>query len=355
MPDLSNLTARALGSAPAAASENIVPGNQSSDNGGERRRRSGLISSLVEKFGTIIVVVGLAIYFGLAAPGGTFFTANNFSSILQTVSVLGVVAAGLTVVLVLGAFDLSIAGNAALAGLIAATVAVNTQNTAVAALVAIAIAGGIGLVNGILATKFGVPPFIGTLSMGLFIVVGIQQKVAPNGTVSGGLPESFGALGRSKVLGLPAVAVVAALVLLAVWFFLRHTSAGRRMHAVGGNIEAARLAGVRVIGIQVLGYTICGLCAGLGGFLNASVFNLGSAQSGSSLLLDAFTACFVGASTLAAGRFHIPGTAIGVFTLGMLTNGLTLAGWSNSSVPIAKGALLIVAVAVAGVMRRRRA
>lgn len=355
MPNPSNVEAEVLVAEPAASSGNIAAVDDSIGNPTGRRPRGGLISLLVEKFGTIVVIAGLAVYFGLAAPGGTFFTANNFSSILQTVSVLGVVSAGLTVVLVLGAFDLSIAGNAALAGLIAATVAVNTQNTAVAALVAIGIAGGIGLVNGILATKFGVPPFIGTLSMGLFIVVGVQQKVAPNGTVSGGLPESFGALGRSKVLGLPAVAVVAAFVLLAVWFFLRHTSTGRRMHAVGGNIEAARLAGVRVVGVQVLGYTICGLCAGLGGFLNASIFNLGSAQSGSSLLLDAFTACFVGASTLAAGRFHIPGTAIGVFTLGMLTNGLTLAGWSNSSVPIAKGALLIVAVAVAGVMRKRRA
>ena len=351
MSEPNNTTTRALADEPVVgvdAPQAVRPPRE------ENAARTGLIASLAERFGLLVVVLGVAVYFGLAAPGGTFFTWDNFSSILQTVSVLGVVAAGLTVVLVLGAFDLSIAGNAALAGLIAATVAVNTQNTALAALVAVAIAGGIGLVNGILSTKFRVPPFIGTLAMGLFIVVGVQQKVAPNGTVSGGLPQDFGALGQGTVIGLPAVAFVAAGVLLAVGFFLRRTSTGRRMHAVGGNIEAARLAGVRVIGVQVLGYTICGLCCGLAGFLNASIFNLGSAQSGSSLLLDAFTACFVGASTLAAGRFHIPGTAIGVFILGMLTNGLTLAGWSNSSVPIAKGALLIAAVAVAGIMRGRR-
>lgn len=314
------------------------------------------VSTVIEQFGTIAVIAALAIYFGLAAPNGVFFTWANFSSVLQTIAVLGVIAAGLTTVLVLGAFDLSIAGNAALAGLIAATVAVNTQSTVVAALVAVAVSGIVGLVNGLVVTRLGVPPFIGTLAMGLFILVGIQQKVAPNGTVSGGMPSNFGALGQGRLFGqLPVVVLIAIAVFILIGFFLRNTTSGRQMHAVGGNIEAARLSGVRVLGVQVLAYTICGLCCGLGGFLNASIFNLGSAQSGSSLLLDAFTACFIGASTLAAGRFHILGTAIGVFTLGMLTNGLTLTGWSNDSVPIAKGTLLIAAVAVAGIMRKRRA
>ncbi len=317
-------------------------------------RKSFNWPSFVERFGAIIVIVVLGVYFSLAAPEGVFLSWNNISSILQTVSILAIVAAGLTVVLVLGAFDLSIAGNAALAGLLAASVAVQTQSTAVAVLAAVAVSGIVGLVNGLVVTRLGVPPFIGTLAMGLFIIVGIQQYIAPNGTISAGLPPNFGTIGSSRVGGIPAVVLIAAVVLVLVSFFLRRTTLGRQMHAVGGNLEASRLSGVPVVVVQVFAFVVCGICCGIAGVLNASVFNLGSAQTTSSVLLDAFTACFIGASTLSAGQFHVAGTAIGVWTLGMLTNGLTLAGWSNNSVPIAKGVLLIVAVSVAGVMRRHQ-
>ena len=195
-----------------------------------------------------------------------------------------------------------------------------------------------------------VPPFIGTLAMGLFILVGFQQKIAPDGTVSLGLPENFGSLGQGETFGIRNTVIIAALVLLFAHLLLKHTVLGRHMYAVGGGLEAARLAGIRVDVVRIVAFTLCGLACGLGGFLTASTFGLGSAQAGGSILLDAFTACFIGASTLTIGRFHILGTTLGVLTLGMLTNGLTLTGWTSDDVPIAKGVILIVAVAAAGLL-----
>ncbi|MBF4764382.1 ABC transporter permease [Nocardioides islandensis] len=309
---------------------------------------------LGQRYGTIVILALLFVYFAVKTDNGVFTTRDNLSSILQSSAVLGIVAAGLTLVLVIGAFDLSIAGNLVLATLLAAKIAVDSGSTDLGMLIAVGVAGAVGLANGLIVTVLRVPPFIGTLAMGLFILVGFQQKIAPDGTVSLGLPENFGDLGQGEVFGVRYTVLIAALVLLVAHFLLKHTVLGRHMYAVGGGADAARLAGIRVDVVRVIAFTLCGLACGLGGFLTASTFGLGSAQAGGSILLDAFTACFIGASTLTIGRFHMIGTTLGVLTLGMLTNGLTLTGWTSDDVPIAKGVILIVAVAAAGLLRRRQ-
>lgn len=319
-----------------------------------RRSRRPAVERLGQRYGTIAILVALFVYFAVRTDNGVFTSQDNLSSILQSSAVLGVVAAGLTLVLVIGAFDLSIAGNMVLATLLAAKIAVDSGSTDLGLLMAVGVAGVVGLANGLIVTVFRVPPFIGTLAMGLFILVGFQQKIAPDGTVSLGLPANFGNLGQGEAFGIRYTVMIAALVLLVAHVLLKHTVLGRHMYAVGGGAEAARLAGIRVDLVRVVAFTLCGLACGLGGFLTASTFGLGSAQAGGSILLDAFTACFIGASTLTIGRFHIIGTTLGVLTLGMLTNGLTLTGWTSDDVPIAKGVILIVAVAAAGLLRRRR-
>jgi ribose transport system permease protein len=312
------------------------------------------VERLGQRYGTIAILVALFVYFAVRTENGVFTTTANLNSILQASAVLGIIAAGLTLVLVIGAFDLSIAGNMVLATLLSAKIAVDTGSTDLGILLAVGIAGGVGLANGLIVTVLRVPPFIGTLAMGLFILVGFQQKVAPDGTVSLGLPLNFGEWGQGSAFGIRYTVIIAAVVLLFTHFLLKHTVLGRHMYAVGGGAEAARLSGVRVDVVRVIAFTLCGLACGLGGFLTASTFGLGSAQAGGSILLDAFTACFIGASTLTIGRFHIIGTTLGVLTLGMLTNGLTLTGWTSDDVPIAKGVILIVAVAAAGLLRRRQ-
>ena len=306
-----------------------------------------------QRYGTLTVLVLLAGYFTLRTEGGLFLSSANISTILQSTAILAIVAAGLTPVLVIGAFDLSIAGNLVLATLLSAKVAVLAGSTDAGILTALAVAGLVGVANGVMVTVLRVPPFIGTLAVGLFILVGFQQKVAPDGTVSLGLPLNFGTWGQGSVLGVRYVVWIAVAVLVFLHLLLRVTVLGRHMYAIGSNPEAARLAGIRIGWISVIAFTISGLACGLAGFLTASLFGLGSAQAGGSLLLDAFTACFIGASTFIVGRFHIVGTAVGVLTLGMLTNGLTLTGWSSDDVPIVKGLVLIIAVAAAGLLGRR--
>ncbi|MBF4160753.1 ABC transporter permease [Nocardioides acrostichi] len=306
-----------------------------------------------QRYGTLAILAALFVYFTLRTDDHVFATKDNLSSILQSVAVLAIVAAGLTLVLVIGAFDLSIAGTMVLATLVAAQVAVNTGSTDFGILAAIGVGGLVGLANGLIVTVLRVPPFIATLAMGLFILVGFQQKIAPDGTVSLGLPDNFGQWGQGEIAGIRYTVIAAVSTMLFLHLVLKHTVTGRNMYAVGSGPDAARLAGIRVDLVRVAAFSVCGLCCGLAGFLTASSFGLGSAQAGGSILLDAFTACFIGASTLVIGRFHILGTAVGVLTLGMLTNGLTLTGWTSDDVPIAKGVILIVAVAAAGLLRRR--
>ncbi|MCW2757213.1 MAG: transporter permease [Nocardioidaceae bacterium] len=334
---------------PTTAVDRDVSPSRSAD----RSRSRVLIERWGQRYGTLTILALLVVYFAVRTDNGVFLSSANLSSILQSSAVLAIVSAGLTLVLVIGAFDLSVAGNMVLATLLSAQLAVSTGSTDFGILIAVGVAGVVGLANGLMVTALRVPPFIGTLAMGLFILVGFQQKIAPSGTISSGLPDNFDAVGAGKWLGIRWVVWIAIAVMVALHLLLRVTVVGRHMYAVGSGPEAARLAGIRVDMIRIAAFTVCGLCCGLAGFLTASIFDLGSAQAGGSILLDSFTACFIGASTLVVGRFHILGTAIGVLTLGMLTNGLTLTGWTSDDVPIAKGVILIVAVAAAGLLRRR--
>lgn len=336
--------------------EASAPSSSGTATGGQRVARSSrreLAERLGQRYGTIVILVVLAAYFAVKTDGGTFLASSNISSILQSSAVLAIVAAGLTLVLVIGAFDLSIAGNMVLAVLLSAQIAVSTGSATLGLVAAVGISAAVGLVNGLIVTVLKVPPFIATLAMGLFILVGFQQKIAPEGTVSTGIPADFGSIGQGTFLGVRYAVLIAIGLMVVLHVVLRHSVLGRHMYAIGSSPDAARLAGIRVDLTRVVAFVVCGACCGLGGFMTASIFGLGSAQAGGSVLLDAFTACFIGASTLVVGRFHILGTAIGVLTLGMLTNGLTLTGWTSDDVPIAKGVILIVAVAAAGLLRRK--
>jgi ribose transport system permease protein len=308
----------------------------------------------LERFGTLAILLLLGLYFAVASPNHVFVTWNNLSSIIQVSSVLGVVAAGLTMVLVIGDFDLSVSGNMVLAVLVSARVAVETGTTLTALFAAVLASAAVGLVNAFIVSKLRVDPFIATLAMGLFVLVGLQQRIAPLGAISIGLPSDFADFGNGTVFGIRYVVLAMIGVLIALHVLLAHTPTGRNMYAIGGNIHAARLTGIRVERLRTLAYVLSGVCCGIAGFMNASIFNLGNAQAGGTLLLDSFTACFIGAATIVVGRFHILGTVIGVMALGMMTNGLTLVGWQADSIPVAKGVVLILAVAVTGLLRAKR-
>jgi len=308
---------------------------------------------LLSRYGTILFVLGVMTYFTLAASGD-FLTFGNLRNVAVAVAPLAVLAAGLTVCLVAGDFDLSIANNAILAAVVAARIAVDNDTVFWAFSAGIGTALAVGFLNGLVVTKLGVNPFIATLAMGLFILQGLGFVLSDTGTISSGLPEGFNAIGNDSFLGIRILLWVAVGTLVVLWVVLKHTELGRRMDAVGGNPSASRLAGIRLDRTRIAAFAISGLCAGVCGVLLASEFNIANANGQGTLLLDAFTAAFIGSATLSAGRFHIVGTAFGALVLGMLTNGMTLVGVSSDYQSIYKGAILIGAVAFAALGRTRQ-
>lgn len=309
------------------------------------------------RYGTVLALLALIATFSYLRSG-TFPTVSNSLTILSQAAVLAMIAGGLTICLVLNEFDLSIGFTATLSGIVATFWLDTKYSLTVSILLALASGAAVGLFNGILVAYGRVNAFIATLGTGsiiegiiLFITGGKSTQV--NNT-------TFIDLGQSKVFEVPVPVVVAAALLLVLWVVLNKTESGRRIDATGGNNEAARLSGIRVNRYRVLGFVISGVASGIAGIVLAAELGAGYSDAGSSFLLEAFTACFLGAVTLRDGEFHIVGTAVGVLILAVTFNGLAQMGvpayWQN----IAQGGILIAAVGTAGLagrvhfLRRRR-
>ncbi|MDO8213557.1 ABC transporter permease [Conexibacter sp. CPCC 206217] len=305
-----------------------------------------------ERYGTLVFFAALIAYFAIRAPSGTFLTTNNLSNVLTNSATLAIIAGGVTVVLIVGEFDLSIAATAMVADILAAKLGVTHGWVFLSFVFAVLLGSVIGTVNGIVVTKLRVNAFIATLAMGLFVLNGLGLLLTETGTISTGLPPSFDSLGDTQILGINATILIAVAVLALLAAILHLTDVGRWIHAVGGNANAARLSGVNVGRTRMIAFIVSGTCCGVAGVVIATTTNIGSLQSEGTLLLDAFTAAFLGSATFRQGRFNIAGTIVGVLALALLTNGMTLTSVPMEWQAIVKGVLLILAVAASGLLRR---
>jgi ribose transport system permease protein len=303
----------------------------------------------LSRYGTIM---GLFVLIGIfsAFKGSTFFTTANGLTILDQASLLGVVAGGLTICLVLNEFDLSIGYSATLGGVVATQWLNKPFNIGEAILVALIAGLLVGFINGILVAYGRVNAFIATLGTGA-IVYGIILAIT-GGTAVQVSNLSFDTFGQEKLWSIPIPVIISAVILAILWFFLNRTEPGRRIDAVGGNPEAARLSGVRVGRSRMLAFMISGVCAAAAGVVLASQLGAGYSDAGSTYLLQAFTACFLGAVTLREGEFHIVGTAVGVVIMGVAFNGLAQLGVATYWQNIAQGGILIIAVGISTVSGR---
>lgn len=296
----------------------------------------------------LIGLVVLIVVFAVLRPD-TFPTASNLVTILAQGAILAVVAGGLTIVIVLGDFDLSIASTLTLGGVVAAAT-IGEVPTGVSVVLALAAGAAVGIVNGIVVAYVRVNSFIGTLGVGA-IVTGIVLAIS-QGSVLPITDTAFLAIGQSTPFGIPSTAIIAVGLLAVLWVFLNKTEPGRRMDAVGGNIEASRLAGIRVPRYRLIGFVISGVCAAGAGALLASQLGGAYANSGGAFLLQAFTACFLGAVTLRVNEFHVVGTAVGVLIMAVAFNGLTQLGVEAYWQSIAQGTILVLAVGAAALSGR---
>lgn len=302
----------------------------------------------LSRYGTVIALILLIVFFQLNT--GNFLSSGNIAAVLNQAAVLMLLAGGLTLVLVLGQFDLSVGWVASLAGMIC-TGLMSEQGVALplAVLAALAVGAFVGVVNGVLVTALGINALLATLATGS-IVSGFLAwySITP---FSAALPDAFLNFGFQRWGWLPAPAVASALICLLGWVVLQHTAPGRYMYAVGGNAEAARIAGVNVRGITIGAFVACSVMAAAGGIVLAAQLGSGQPQGAVGLLLGTFAAAFLGSATWREGQFHLAGTGVGVLILGVVFSGLGIMDTPAWLTSVVTGLILIAAVGLSTLLR----
>jgi ribose transport system permease protein len=332
-------------------SANIAAPDRATDRSAVAARRRRTVLIFISRYATFIGLLAMVFFFSVNAPD-TFFSRANFINILSQASLTAIIAAGLTYTLVVGEFDLSIGYVASFVGLmVAGFLAKSGLPIPIAIALALLIGIGLGLVNGTLVTKVRINAVIATLGVGTMLSgIGFSYSAFP---IAMGIPREFSniAIGR-PLFGIPNPVFVMVAVLVVLWIILNKTEMGQRMQAVGSNIEAARLSGIRVDRIKMFAFAVAGFCAALTGVLLTSLLGSGTLGAADGYLLDAFAAVFLGSATLREGQFHILGTLVGVLVLAVGFNGLSIFGAPTYFQPIFKGGVLVVAVGLSTLARR---
>jgi ribose transport system permease protein len=319
-------------------------------NGGQRVRKAQM-RSFVRSIGMlpVLIVLGLLIQAGgvYFTGEGRFLTWQNLSIVAQQASINSVLGAGMTFVILTGGIDLSVGSILAASAVVGLLVSQTFGNLGIAAALLTGLVIGLG--NGVLIAFLRLPPFIVTLGS-LTAVRGLARLLGNDTTVfNPDLPFAFIGNGALDVgiFAVPWLIVIAFLVIVGSWLILRRTVLGVHIYAVGGNDNAARLSGIKVWAVLLFVYGISGLLAGLGGVMQAArLFAANGLQLGQSYELDAIAAVILGGTSFVGGIGSIWGTLIGALIIAVLTNGLILLGVTDVWQYIAKGAVIIGAVAL---------
>ena len=295
----------------------------------------------LRNLGLIVVLILLAIV-GTATAPGLFLTWNNILSILTTASVIGVVTVGMTFVIIAGGIDLSVGAILALASVWCTTVASQSYGFVGMVFAAMAVAAIAGAINGVLIAYGRMVPFIVTLAM-LVSARGLAEQIS--GRKSQLLENTtFAQIAFQKILGIPLLVIIFAVVSVLGWVLLNRTTFGRRTFAVGGNSEAARLAGINVRSHTLLVYLLSGVCCGIGAIMLAALTNTGASTHGQLYELDAIAAVIIGGTLLTGGRGSLIGSILGVLVFTTITNLFILNNLETPIQNIAKGAIIVAAV-----------
>ena len=321
------------------------------------------------RYGFLMLLVGLIIYFSIAAPG--FAGPRSAVFVFQSVAITGILALGVTCTLVVDGFDLSIGSVATSALMLSAYVMVILEQPAFVAVVACLLMGAVvGLINGLVIVKARVPDLLATLGM-MFLLIGLQRvptegrsistgMTLPDGsTAEGTFSAAFLWLGRhrfdlllEKLIPVPVIIFI--LLGVVIWVFLHLTRHGRLMYAIGSNARASELAGANVQGYKIAAYMISGVTASIGGILLAARLGRGDVASGNNLLLDSVAAALIGFAVLGAAKPNAVGTAIGALFVGVLLQGLTMMNAPYYTQDFVKGGVLVIALVFTFALTGRR-
>lgn len=308
--------------------------------------------------GTLLGFFLILLFFALKLPD-TFLTARNLINISQQLSMLAVVAATMTIVMVMNDFDLSVGSMASLSGIVAAMLFTAGYPVWVGLSVALLVGVFGGLFNGFLVSVVGILPFVATLGT-LTVFSGLAFLLSDGKTIFGrDIPSSFSGFARAGIeigdVKVPMLTITAGLVIFICWAILEHSNFGRRLYAIGGNKEASYLAGIKVVRLRLIAFSLTGLGAAGAGLMYAARVASANPTQGSGLMLDAIAAVFLGMTMSRRGEPKVVYTLVGVLILGVLDNGMTQLRVDSYVREIFVGLIVLAAVAVASLSKRRNA
>ncbi|MDH6629149.1 ribose transport system permease protein [Streptomyces sp. LBL] len=314
------------------------------------RARSWATRLLTGSRGPATGLLVMCVVFYIATP--YFLTQSNLLNIVDQTAILGLLALGMTAVIVTGGIDLSVGAVLALATMVLGWLS-HDQGWPlwISAVAAVGVAGACGLANGLGITFTRLPPFIATLAM-MSVARGLANVIT-DGQQIVGFPDWFDNLSTSRYVGIFTFTTFVLVVLYAAgWAYMRYRSGGRELYAIGGSSEVARLAGISVRKRTVLVYTVTGLLAGVAGVFLAMRLDSSQPSAGTGYELDTIAAVVIGGASLSGGVGSITGTLFGVLIIGVLRNGLNLLGVSPFVQQIVIGVVIALAVML-DVLRRR--
>lgn len=306
----------------------------------------------VGNYGTIIGLVIMIVVFSILSPRA-FPTLGNLFNVLNNASLSAIIAGGLTAVVIVSEFDMSIAYIASFSGVFVCGLMVKQGLPVWLAIVITLIVGAlIGFFNGIIVTKLNVVSVIATIGSGS-LVYGLNYAYTDGSPVLTGIPKEFNNITLYRLFGKVPINIIYMVVITSIlWVLLNRTELGQRIKAVGGNAVSSKLAGIKVDRIKIITYIISGLCSAVTGVLLASVMGSGTSSAGDAYLMTSFAAVFVGSATLKDGEFHILGTVIGVLITTIGFNGLAILGISSYAQYLFQGFIILAAVALSSVSRK---
>ncbi|WP_448955446.1 ABC transporter permease [Labrys neptuniae] len=297
----------------------------------------------IQKYSTLIVLAVIIAVFSLLSQ--RFLTLPNLVNILQQISMLTIVAIGLTFGFAAKEIDLSVGYVVGLAGLVVPLLLIAGVWWPLALAAGLGCGIAVGLVNAVLVVNIGVPSLIATLATGS-ILFGINFLMSGGRAVYGGLPADYLYLGQGRLLGIPVPAIAMLAVVALAWFVMERTVFGRHLYAVGGNVRAAELSGIDARSHRRFGLGLTAILAALAGLILSARLGSGQPNAGESYLLDGLAAVFIGMTMLRPGTATVLGTFFGALLIGVMNNGLNLLGMDTYVQAIVKGCIIVVAVAV---------
>jgi len=304
---------------------------------------------LFQGLGLTAVVVVLAIIFTLINP--RFATIANLANVLTQSSHIIIIAVAMTFVITSAGIDLSVGSLLALVTVIGFALIKDGMNPALGVLIMFGLGAGIGCFTGALISLVKIPPFIATL--GMMVSLRGLALLHSAGNMHYGLPPSLTWFGQGRVAGVPVPVIIAiGTALLGAWLF-NHTKFGVQVRAIGGNREAARLAGVRVNLIEILVYGLMGLVTALGGLIMIARIDSTQATIGTAMEIHIISAVIIGGTSLFGGRGTIYGTVLGAILLSMMTNALVIAGVDHFWQLVIMGIIVLLAVTISNLRERR--